>query len=377
MEALTDESSSAEEREAIYARLEDDVVRGEAAGPEAAALAAEAAKAILVSVLRAPQARVGVAEWQRAALLLGEMAREQPFAVCGEMVRHDSHGVPQILSIYAAPDTVYTAMLAKEPSAWTREDAVTEACHETAWPPIMATGLSAVMETVGLTDGMQGWLDPCMELVPFPPKQPKQPDHFLPLMMLLFELVREPEGQSDALLTGAWHSLGWMSMQHPDVVIPLVQAGVVELGMAVLQTLSPLDRISKRILLPSAIISSINFAITGADLAGQDMFPRLLETGALDIAISNLTAYQVMGKPEDASVVAVWYGGLYLLDKLDIGSPRGKPIVDRIRSAGVDVFRFVIDHPLVQLGDIGMGSNVTGTKVAAIVRAHFCGTMIF
>ena len=40
-------------------------------------------------------------------------------------------------------------------------------------------------------------------------------------------------------------------------------------------------------------------------------------------------------KPEDASVVAVWYGGLYLLDKLDIGSAQSKPIVDRIRSAGV------------------------------------------
>ena len=45
--------------------------------------------------------------------------------------------------------------------------------------------------------------------------------------MLLLELVREPEGQSDALLTGAWHSLGWMSMYNPDVVMPLVQAGVV------------------------------------------------------------------------------------------------------------------------------------------------------
>ena len=37
MEALTDERSSAEDREVVYARLEDDVVRGEAAGPEAAA----------------------------------------------------------------------------------------------------------------------------------------------------------------------------------------------------------------------------------------------------------------------------------------------------------------------------------------------------
>ena len=66
--ALADEGSGAEEREAVYVSLELGAVRG--SGDEAATLAAESTKAILTSVLCAPQERVGVAEFRRAALRL-------------------------------------------------------------------------------------------------------------------------------------------------------------------------------------------------------------------------------------------------------------------------------------------------------------------
>ena len=82
---------STEEREAAYASLESTVRAAESGGREteaereqAVALAVACVKPLVTSALCAPASRVGVTEWQRASLLLAEMAKLD-IAVCGEM----------------------------------------------------------------------------------------------------------------------------------------------------------------------------------------------------------------------------------------------------------------------------------------------------
>ena len=101
--------------------------------------------------------------------------------------------------------------------------------------------------------------------------------------------------------------------------------------------------------------------------AGIDMIQPLLDHGAVDNIISTLTAYQMLGRPEEASVLAVYYGGLKFLEKM-MGSPQAARVVSKLlRSAGVDAFRYLIDHPLILYEALGWSTGITATSIAAVV----------
>ena len=99
---------------------------------------------------------------------------------------------------------------------------------------------------------------------------------------------------------------------------------------------------------------------------GVDVIQPLVDTGAVDLAISTLTAYQMLGKPEDATVCGLWWGALFTLEIL-LASPMAKPVAAKLRSAGMDSVRFLLDHPLVQLGAMGLETGVPATRIAALV----------
>ena len=98
------------------------------------------------------------------------------------------------------------------------------------------------------------------------------------------------------------------------------------------------------------------------------MIQPLLDAGALDIAISALTAYQMLGQPGQVGVCAFTYGALDTLELL-LGSEKARPIVmEKLRSAGKDGFRHMLDNPLTHIGDMGFETGMQGTKIAALVR---------
>ena len=88
----------------------------------------------------------------------------------------------------------------------------------------------------------------------------------------------------------------------------------------------------------------------------------------VDMTIANLSAYQLTGSPEQTSVCTIYWGGLFLLEVLVLNAPDPAPIVSRLRSAGVDAFRFVLDNPLALFDELGMHTSVNAINIAAAVR---------
>ena len=71
---------------------------------------------------------------------------------------------------------------------------------------------------------------------------------------------------------------------------------------------------------------------------------------ACDQAISTLTVYQTMARPDDASVCVITYGALQCLEdilSLSVGTPAGNTIKSKLQSAGPDILRYILDHRLV------------------------------
>jgi hypothetical protein len=52
-----------------------------------------------------------------------------------------------------------------------------------------------------------------------------------------------------------------------------------------------------------------------------------------------------------------------------LSSPHAaQPIISKLRSAGVDACRYMLDHPLVMMGDLAYETGPQATRIAAIVR---------
>ena len=98
----------------------------------------------------------------------------------------------------------------------------------------------------------------------------------------------------------------------------------------------------------------------------MDVVQPLLDAGAIDIAISALTAYHMLGNPMQASCCALTYGALNMLEVL-LKSVQAKPIADKLRASGQASFRYLLDHPRFNIKAICLETGVQAAKAAALV----------
>ena len=133
-----------------------------------------------------------------------------------------------------------------------------------------------------------------------------------------------------------------------------------------LRRYNPMERIGVHNLIPQSAIIALRDVTEGAQNSGIEVITPLLDAGAVDIVISTLTAYQMLDSPEAASVASIQWGALYTLEIL-LGSSTSavQLIVAKLRSAGVDSFRYLLDHPLVLWRDMGMETSIQATRIAA------------
>ena len=188
-------NGSVEEREAAYVTVEG------AVKAEAVAYVVACVRPIIQFVLSAPANRVGVAEWRRASLLLFAMEKLDDIAVCTEMHRKDDDGNILFYTMYTTPDTVWAAVLAKEPSAWDRDDALSISYSLAHYVPTFALGTDAVLAEAGV--GGMDYMGLFLAVGPWW-AVPKPADRFKNLALLAMELIRsEIDEQPEAVIAGA------------------------------------------------------------------------------------------------------------------------------------------------------------------------------
>ena len=102
---------------------------------------------------------------------------------------------------------------------------------------------------------------------------------------------------------------GWMTAANPAVGEALWRAGFLAVLQSTVARYSAVERISRRNLIATALIGAAKNITEAAEHSGVDVVGALLDAGQIDIAISSLAAYQTLGRPEEASVVTIQWGG--------------------------------------------------------------------
>jgi hypothetical protein len=168
---------------------------------------------------------------------------------CRKLTPHGRAGCAYFQT-WAAADSVFAEMLAKEPAAWDREDAITAALQLAFWVPFWEVGGTACTgggerEMAFVTSFMappNPYIFACAGSA-----------RYQHLALLCLDLLRAPEGLPEGVLAGAWISFTFFTVGKPENGKRLWEAGVLEVMQATLRRYSALERVGRGRLIPTAL----------------------------------------------------------------------------------------------------------------------------
>lgn len=331
---------------------------------------------LIVSVLCAPASKVEAEEWRRTSLLLYEMVKVDDMAVSAEMMRPDDEGHLQLYRVWTQPGTVLAEMLAKDPSQWDRDDALTAATNMSPHMAMWAIGGFHVWEQAGVEDAA-GILE-YVKSQPYINGRETSSTRHVPLAMLVLDLLRTPDKYPEGVLPGAGLCLCWMAQEAPWIGKAMLDAGLLDVCTDILLQYTPMERVQRSQLNPTSAFCAMFTSVEAAQMDGVDVVQPLLDVGAIDIAISSLTAYHMLGNPMQASCCALTYGALNMLEVL-LKSVQAKPVMEKLRASGQASFRYMLDHPRINIKTTCLETGVQATKAAALVwgREDDSGGLVF
>ena len=234
----------AEQRAAAYAAIEA------AVRDRGTSFVVACAQPLIVSVLCAPASKVGAEEWRRASLLLYEMVNVDDMAVSAEMMRPDDAGHLHLFKVWTEPGTVFAEMLAKEPSAWDRDDALTAATNMAAHLATYAIGGFHVCEQMGVDE--MAFITEYVGSQPYIKARLTNDTRHVPLALLILDLMRTPDEYPEGVLPGAGLCLCWMAQEAPWIGTALLEAGLLDVCTGILQQYSPMERVQRSQLNPTS-----------------------------------------------------------------------------------------------------------------------------
>jgi hypothetical protein len=237
---------------------------------------------------------------------------------------------------FTTPGNAVAAVFEKTLDELTREDAMTVGVSNTIMMQVHSRGMDAIMEAAGFRE-----VELLGDVVTWPlmihytgscvaSQRQDFPEFKDRLALLSLDILREPpEGTSDHALAGVWWLISTAITGNADAAMRLISGGLLELAVATLHESSPVEWIAYRT--PSEVLAGATFLL-GWTLSTLELpvnkTELLIETGFIDIAISVLKAFELLGRKKvpDANVATVWCT-CTMLSTLDLTAPEAQPIV--------------------------------------------------
>jgi hypothetical protein len=315
----------------------------------------------LCEVLCKDVSEVGAEEHRRAAQVLTALCGIDPARVGGEITKPDQCSIYQA---WTAPNSALGAVLAKELSALTTEDALTAACVSGPLAVYWSSkaGIDGVNRCAGVTSMEYiGLLMPsCFMLNVATPED----DFHIALVPLLLELLRAPDKLPEFALPGVLMTAGWASMGRPVVASKLLEQGAFGVFMAIMREASPSELVategfSRR---PHQYaMLCMKELVEGCQAVGTDLTAQLLSCGYIDMVVTALTAVEELGSDSVNAFQLVW-NILRFVTLLD-GEAHGQ--IEAKLQAVPSALRYIYENNLNHLADFGFTSRTLMTILAA------------
>lgn len=237
---------------------------------------------LVETVFAADVSVVSAQEYQRACAVLLELSMLSPLELCAEFYRNKRYAIA-----WTTPGNAYDRVFKKDPAELDRSDAMTVACDSVlSGTRNFATCFDDVCEAAGMgpLEFFEAFMPHC-KLMP----GNSSDEILIRLGKLSLEIARDPQGVSELLVAGMWQSITWMSAGRVAVVMPLIEAGVIDVAVASLQRHSPTEWVTHKTPIGIQACGIFTFAWSLSTLElPMNKTKLLLEKGLIDACISAL-----------------------------------------------------------------------------------------
>lgn len=359
------------ERASAFDELDKLVAHREEDGSEDGAGRADVAVACtsaLCAVMCRDASEVDLAEYQRAALMIGALTALDRARVAGETIKM---GQPNWFALSKSSSSVFGAALKKDPEHLTQEDVLAMVCVDHVHCVPWVKGLDLVAAHAGLTgDEVVTEAVSAMFLAPGGGLSLEDDSRCLAVSSHVVDMLRDPAHKPIRDFTnGAWMLINHTVLARPAVAQHLLENGLLELAVQTLdREEGPQQWVSATSFwqqgFPGWVMQAMAHVLMGASTAGTDVTTLLVSSGYADMLVAALKAAEQIGADEACDCVVV-AGALWTLEKIDSGHCLPQ-IEEKVRGAE-GALRFCMDSGLAHTTDLGLTAGVHGSILAANV----------
>ncbi len=391
---ITDLRGDKTQREAAYVHLDGlcESANGtqgalEQQREQALDVAAQCVGPLTESVCSADVSVVDAVEFRRAHLLLGKLCMVDPLRLTSEWVRGSRHSIA-----WLTPGNVCAAVFDKDLSELTRNDLLTlagphaifaismsrgkhtplneaqsnaVACNLTLFIISWIAGTDATNKAGGI-DYTQ-WLTGAIAARFNATHENTLPDDFVErLCLLALDILREPHDALELERAGLFVVIAQSLAGRAPVATVLIEAGLLETAVSILQLSSPTDWIAWRTVTGIVANGITALGWTLSTLALTNKTQLLLDKGFVDVAISVMKAFEMRGvsKVHEATPLGIWCC-VQMLATLDLTAAEAQPIVKVLKTIP-STLHYMLKNNLDHCKGIGQTTLPTCSTLCAL-----------